>query len=152
MTDKTWTVTLEEDENGELLLPLDDSMLKDLGWKEGDTIEWTDNKDGSWSMTKKKDTVWVMVETVQQFRHRYMVEAPADHPEYALDTVVCDGAKEFSQLHLGETIVSHRIVTQEEALTISDIDNDYCASWSNELKIKNFFTKESDLTSDIELF
>jgi len=27
--------------------------------------------------------VWVMVETISQYRMRYMVEAPADHPEYA---------------------------------------------------------------------
>ena len=49
---------------------------------------------------------WVLVDAVSMFRMRYMIETPDDHPEYALDTVVCQEGKEFSQEHLGETIVS----------------------------------------------
>lgn len=90
------------------------------------------------------DKVWVLVETVQMFRHRYVVEAPATHPEYALDDVTCETAKEFSQQHLGETIVSHRVISGAEALVLCDIDNDYCASWDDEHKIKAFFTKEGE--------
>lgn len=88
--------------------------------------------------------VWVMVETISQYRMRYMVEAPADHPEYALDDVTCEDAKEFSQLWLGETIVSHRVVPEDEAIAICDVDNDYCKSWSSEQKIDTFFTKEGE--------
>jgi hypothetical protein len=91
------------------------------------------------------DKVWVLVETIGTYRMRYMVEAPADHPEYALDTVTLQEAKEFSQKWLGETIVSDRVVTVEEALALSDVDNDYCKNWSDETKIKSFFTKEEDL-------
>lgn len=87
---------------------------------------------------------WVMVECVSMFRMRYMVEAPEEHPEYALDTVTMNEAKEFSQEHLGETIVSHRVVTEEEALVISDVDNHYCKHWSQEQKISAFFTKEGE--------
>lgn len=146
MTDKTWTVSLEEDpETGELILPFSDEMLEGLGWTEGDTLTWTDRGDGSWCLSKKQEEKeWVMVETVQQFRHRYMVEVPAGKAEWALDTVVMEEAKEFSQLHLGETIVSHRVVTQEEALAICDIDNDYLKSWTDEMKIKNLFTKHGE--------
>lgn len=86
------------------------------------------------------DKVWVMVETVQMFRHRYMVQVPAEHPEWALDTVTMQEAKEFSQLHLGETIVSDRIVSEEEALKQCDIDNDYTSSWDAKYKINAFFT------------
>jgi hypothetical protein len=92
-------------------------------------------------MTEK---VWVLVETVSMFRERYMVEAPATNPEYALDDVTCEDAKEFSQLHLGETIVSHRVVTEAEALALCDVDNDYGRTWSDEHKIKTFFTKEGE--------
>jgi hypothetical protein len=54
MTEKTWTVTLEEDpETGELILPFTNEMLEGLGWKDGDTIEWVDNKDGTWSLVKQ---------------------------------------------------------------------------------------------------
>jgi hypothetical protein len=59
-------------------------------------------------------------------------------------------AKEFSQEFLGEQIVSHRVVSKEEALAISDVDNAYGSTWTEELKIKNFFTsigedKDEDL-------
>jgi hypothetical protein len=67
------TVILEEDDEGNLVLPLSDDMLEELGWEIGDTIDWTDNKDGSWSMTKKKETEFVLVEAVSTFRMRYMV-------------------------------------------------------------------------------
>jgi hypothetical protein len=90
------------------------------------------------------EKVWVMVECVSMFRMRYMVEAPAEHPEYALDTVVMNEAKEFSQKHLDETIVSHRVMTQEEALAFCNEDNDYCKGWSDEQKLNAFFTKEGE--------
>ena len=92
-------------------------------------------------MTEK---VWVLVETVSMFRERYVIEAPATNPEYALDDVTCEDAKEFSQLHVGETIMSHRVVTEAEALTLCDVDNEYCSSWSDEKKIEVFFTKEGE--------
>ena len=52
---KSWTVTLEEDpESGDLILPFSDEILADVGWKEGDVLEWIDNKNGSWSLVKKE--------------------------------------------------------------------------------------------------
>lgn len=49
-----WTITLEEadDGSGDLVLPLPQDLLDGAGWKEGDTIEWIDNKNGTWSMKK----------------------------------------------------------------------------------------------------
>lgn len=90
------------------------------------------------------DNVWVMVEAVAMFRQRYMVEVPKEHPEYALDDVVMQRPKEFSQKFLGETITSHRVVSQMEALDICDIDNDYVASWTEEQKMTAFFTKAGE--------
>jgi hypothetical protein len=52
-----WTVKIEEDpETGELILPFTDEMLESVGWKEGDVIQWIDNKNGSWTMRKKDET------------------------------------------------------------------------------------------------
>ena len=31
-----------------------EEILDELKWKEGDVLEWIDNKDGSWSLVKKK--------------------------------------------------------------------------------------------------
>jgi hypothetical protein len=116
-----------------------------LGWREGDTIKWEDNHDGSFTLKKKQKTEWVLVDTIGQFRMRYMVEVPVGKAEYALDTVTMEQAKEFSQVHLGETIVSHRVVTVDEAIKVFDTDNDYLAKWDKELKIKNAFTSIADL-------
>ena len=145
---KRYTINLEEDpETGDLILPFPEDMLDETGWKEGDVLEWHDNKDGSFTMTKKEPTQWVLVECVSTFRERYMVEVPIgvdqygkDKSEWALDTVTMQEAKEFSQEHIGEQIVSHRVLTKEEALALCDVDNKYGSSWDEETKIKNFFT------------
>jgi hypothetical protein len=161
MANKSWTINLEEDpETGDLILPLNDDILEGTGWKTGDNIEWIDNKDGSWTM-KKIETQWVLVETVSTFRERYMVEVPVgidrygkDKADWALDTVTLEEAKEFSQEHLGETIVSHRVITKEDALELCDKDNAYCKSWTEEHKVATFFTtltehmRDGDYTED----
>lgn len=77
----------------------------------------------------------VLVETIAVFRHRYVVETPDDHPEYALDTVACQEAEEMSQLFLGETITSHRVIDDVEHLRVFNEDNDYLANWSDEKKM-----------------
>ena len=87
---------------------------------------------------------WVMVDCVSMFRMRYMVEVPEEHPEYALDTVVMHEAKEFSQEHLDEVIVSHRVMDTAEALVQCDLDNSYCSSWTDDKKISAFFTKQGE--------
>lgn len=148
MANKTWTISLEEDpETGDLILPLNDDILAETGWKPGDAIDWIDNKDGSWTM-KKIETQWVLVEAISTFRERYMVEVPVgvdkygkDKADWALDTVTLNEAKEFSQEHLGETIISHRVISKEDALALCDKDNDYAKNWSDEIKMNTFFTK-----------
>ena len=53
---KSWTITLEQDpETGDLVLPFTNEMLEEVGWKEGDVLEWIDNKNGSWSLVKKEE-------------------------------------------------------------------------------------------------
>jgi hypothetical protein len=91
---------------------------------------------------------WVLVECVQSYRMRYMVEVPEGKSEWALDTVSMHQAKEFSQQDIGETIVSHRVISEEDALKMCDVDNDYCKSWNEHLKVKSFFTKERDKPYD----
>ena len=82
----------------------------------------------------------VLVETISQFRMRYLIETNDNHPEWALDSVV-EGhvnnkvIKEFSQEHLGETVFSHRTVTEQDALDLFRKDNNYLATWSDN-KIK----------------
>ena len=51
----TYTVKLEEDpETNELVMPFPPELLAQMGWDFGDTLIWLDNKDGSFSLTKKE--------------------------------------------------------------------------------------------------
>ena len=139
---KSYTLEVQE-KDGEFFIELNDEILEGTGWKIGDDLIWKDNEDGSWTLSKS-DKVWVMVECIQQYRMRYMVQAPADHPEYALDDVTMQEAKEFSQLDIGETIVSHRVISHDDALKLCDEDNDYTSGWTEEQKVRSFFTKEGE--------
>ena len=141
---KSAIVTVVTDpETGELILPLDNEIFDETGWEIGDTLDWIDQKDGSW-LLRKQEKEWVLVECVSTFRQRYMVQVPKGKKEWAMDTVVMHEAKEFSQEHLGEQIVNHRVVSEEDALKMCDEDNDYARAWSDEHKINTFFTKEGE--------
>ena len=48
----TAQVVEDPDHPGELLLDLGLELCAQLDWQVGDTIEWTDQKDGTWLMTK----------------------------------------------------------------------------------------------------
>ena len=47
--------TLTIDDDG--VLTFTDEILEELGWKEGDLLEWIDNKDGSLSLVKVDERV-----------------------------------------------------------------------------------------------
>ena len=50
----SWTLTVEEDpETGDAILQFPPDLMEKAGWKEGDTLEWKDRGDGSWSLEKK---------------------------------------------------------------------------------------------------
>ena len=54
MTKKSWTMTVEEDPATEdCIITFPPDLLEAAGWKEGDTIEWTDLGNGSWQLAKK---------------------------------------------------------------------------------------------------
>ena len=54
---KSWTLNVEEanDGSGDAILTFPPDLLEQTGWKEGDTLKWIDQKDGSWQL-KKVDT------------------------------------------------------------------------------------------------
>ena len=61
MTDKIkklsnshWLTTVQENtEDKELFIQFPEEAMNQMGWHEGDMLEWIDNKDGSWSIQKK---------------------------------------------------------------------------------------------------
>lgn len=47
-------IIVEEDpETGDLILPLSDEMISELGWNSNDTLEWIDNGNTTWTIRKK---------------------------------------------------------------------------------------------------
>jgi hypothetical protein len=137
------TVKLKQDESGNLILPISEKLMKEVGWEIGDSIEWSDNGDGSWTMTKKVKTKLVMVETVSSFRIRYVVEIPEDaEEEMAHDRVLNDGdIKEFSQAHISEEVSGSRVVTNKQYLKVFNEDNMYLRSWKEDSKFTAFVNK-----------
>jgi bifunctional DNA-binding transcriptional regulator/antitoxin component of YhaV-PrlF toxin-antitoxin module len=137
---KSWVLETQEDPaTGDMILTFPPDLLEKANLKEGDVLNFQDNKDGSFTLSKK-ETELVMVECVSTFRIRYMVEVPIGKADWSLDTVTLEEAKEFSQKHLGEQIVSHRVVSPEEAIKLCDEDNAYCSEWTAEKKEEVFFT------------
>jgi hypothetical protein len=114
-------------------------MCAELGWKTDDTLNW-EVKDGAIHLSKKEPKKYFLVECVSTFRMRYVVETK--EAEWAGDTVVMQEAKEFSQKHIGEDIVSIREVTEQEIVDICDVDNNYVKAWTKEQKFHTFVTEE----------
>jgi hypothetical protein len=51
---RTWTVEVlkDPDDPEGAILQLPDELLETVGWGEGDVLTWTDQKDGTWALTK----------------------------------------------------------------------------------------------------
>ena len=96
-------------------------------------------------MKKVEKTEYVLVEAIGQFRMRYLVEVPVGKKEWAEDVVTMEQAKEFSQLSLGETIVSSRVINSMDIIPMCDEDNEYVKTWNDEHKINTFVTKWEDI-------
>lgn len=54
---KSWTVTVEEaeDGSGDLVMPLPQEMLDEVGWMTGDNLKWIDREDGTWEIRKVEE-------------------------------------------------------------------------------------------------
>jgi hypothetical protein len=93
---------------------------------------------------------FILVDTISQYRMRYIIEVPDDHndkeypcsaEQWAMDTVTAEEMKEFSQLWIGESIFSTREIAREEIIPLCDKENDYCQTWDAEQKMKAFVTE-----------
>ena len=71
-----------------------------------------------------------VVETLSMFRMRYVIES--DTAEHAMDEVTMEEVEEFGQKHLGETIISTRVVSDEEIRELFYEEHPYLESWGPE--------------------
>ena len=59
------------------------------------------------------------------------------HPEeWAKDMVACNELEEFSQVHLGESIVDTAILSEEDIVKLFDKDDPYGANWTLKDKLR----------------
>jgi hypothetical protein len=76
----------------------------------------------------------IPVDELQQLNTEVPVEG--HEIEWANDCVTCNEIKEFSQKHVGESIIDTEILTEEQMLEKFDTDNDYLIDWTREKKIQ----------------
>ena len=50
-----WTVTVCAD-GEDLILPLPDDMLQQVGWKTGDVLQWVKKDEETWMLQKKEQS------------------------------------------------------------------------------------------------
>ena len=92
---------------------------------------------------------YVVVDAVYTFSHKYVIplselqnqnpEMPVD-PAWALDMVTCEEIGEFSQQALGELIIDHNLVSEQQILKLFDKHNEHLENWSVAQKLQ--FIKE----------
>lgn len=144
--EKTITLDVNKDETtGEYYILIPPDFLPE-DWNENSVLEWIDNKDGSWTVRKK--CKYVLVECINTFRTRYVIEVPEDAKcdliTYAEDTVSMEKYNLFSQQHLGERIFSSREITKDEVISMCDQENEYAREWDTEKKMEIFVTGHND--------
>jgi hypothetical protein len=75
MTNK-WTLDIKEDpETGDAILEFPPDLMEEAGWKEGDTLIWTDLGNGSWSLTKQESDVTIEEEEAWRDLERKQTKA-----------------------------------------------------------------------------
>jgi len=49
---KSWTLEVQQHEDGDYFIEFPDEVLQEIGWTEGDVIGLSDNGNGSWTLKK----------------------------------------------------------------------------------------------------
>jgi hypothetical protein len=88
---------------------------------------------------------YVLITTLSHFKLKYAIpredfdnlgfSEPLD-TDKLLRLVSGEHIQEFSQAHLGEVVSDVSVYTEEDMLTIFDIDNAYLKDWSVEQKLQ----------------
>jgi hypothetical protein len=54
ISDLKWVIEVQENgKTKDLFVQFPEEAMNQMGWYEGDVIEWLDNGDGSWTLKKK---------------------------------------------------------------------------------------------------
>lgn len=55
MSKKEYQTVTHVDADGNMYVELPSALLNQMGWATGDTLEWADNNDGTFTITKKEE-------------------------------------------------------------------------------------------------
>lgn len=55
MSKKEYHTVTHKDSDGNMYVELPSALLNQMGWATGDTLEWADNNDGTFTITKKEE-------------------------------------------------------------------------------------------------
>ena len=47
-----YTIPVSKDEDGDMIITFPDELMEQMDWQIGDSLEWSDNEDGTWSLRK----------------------------------------------------------------------------------------------------
>ena len=134
-----WTLPIIKGELGDYFIELSDEILESSGFEVGDTIVWTKNDNGSYTLTKKesKDTDIYIVETISSHSLKYAVRAKSaqDAMDYVYRKFDSGEIVELHQRHQGEFVKDATKISKKEYLKRFDELNDYLKSWSKEQKL-----------------
>ena len=56
MSDNVYEAPIQVDSDGDLILVFPDELLAAMDWNEGDTLVWTNNEDGTWTLTRNENS------------------------------------------------------------------------------------------------
>ena len=87
------------------------------------------------------ETEWILVETEQKFRLRYLVEVVKGNEQQALEDVKSNKVQLFSESDEGEVIRSHRPISIIDAMALCDKENPLGKGWGTNVKIREFFNR-----------
>jgi hypothetical protein len=100
---------------------------------------------------------YVFITTLSHFKLKYAIpqsafdslgfKEPIDTNEL-LSLINSGRFKEFSQAHLGEVLSDVSVYTEEDALTIFDIDNTYLSEWPKDKKLNYLSSWDEHATQD----
>ena len=149
LTLKNWTIELQDDpETGDLILPFPEDMLEETGWKEGDVLDWKDNQNGSWSLTKRvynsnMNNKEKEILDITQEECAEVIVAISKISRFGLDNIK-PGKPLTNRQHLAEELgdlqamidlcIVHNIVDEEEVLVAADNKIAKLKKWSNIFK------------------
>lgn len=78
----------------------------------------------------------VMIDCLSQHLVKYVIEVDEDVDVDTFYLENKDIIEEYSQKHICEEILQHRVISKKEYLKLFDIDNAYLKSWNEEQKLE----------------